>query len=213
MRARRGIALAALAASALSLQGCLPIAAIGAAGTAVVMMEDRRTSGTQIEDQGIEIRTAARINERFGSVAHINVNAFNRAVLLSGEAPDARVKAEIESIAAAVQNVRRVTNEIEIGNPSARGARSNDAFITGKVQGRFLDGGKFNPLHVKVVTEGSVVYLMGIVTEQEAADAVEIARTTAGVRKVVKIFEYCQPTEEICRPPQKPSRQATRPPG
>lgn len=200
MRLRRAYALLALAAAVASLQGCPAVVGIGAVGTAMVIAEDRRSSATQVDDQAIEVRASSRISERFGEKAHVSVTSFNRSVLLTGEVPDAAAKVEAERITLAIANVRRVTNELEISAPSSKSARSNDSFITGKVQARFLDAGRFNPLHFKVVTESGVVYLMGIVTEQEAADAVEIARTTAGVRKVVIIFEYCQLTDDACRP-------------
>lgn len=197
--------LAMLAALVPPLAGC-ELAVIGAGGAAAVMaIEDRRTSGTQIDDEGVELRIANRINERFGDKAHINVTSFNRSVLLTGEAPDARARAEIEKLAQAVPNVRSVTNDIQVAGASTLGARTNDSFVTSKVKARFLDAGRFNPLHVKVVTEAGVVYLMGIVTEKEAADAVDVARTTAGVRKVVRIFEYCKPTDDACRPRAKPA--------
>jgi len=188
-----------LPAGALSLQGCFPVVAAGAAG-AVVSMEDRRTSGTQIEDEGIELRASNRISERYGDKVHVNVTSYNRSVLLTGEVPDAAASAEIEKIVRAVPNVRSITNDLVVGGLSSFGSRGNDSFITSKVKARFVDAGKFNPLHVKVVTESAVVYLIGVVTDQEAADAVEIARTTGGVKKVVKLFSSCKPTDEACRP-------------
>lgn len=190
--------------AAMTLQGCVPVVAVGA-GTAVVRMEDRRTGGTQIEDEGIELRAGNRISERFGDKVHINVTSYNRAVLLTGEAPDAATKSAIEAIVRAVPNVRGITNDIMIAAPSSLGARSNDSFITSKVKARFLDARKFNAVHVKVVTEAGVVYLLGMVTDREAADAVEIARTTGGVRKVVRVFEICRPTDELCRPSPAPA--------
>jgi osmotically-inducible protein OsmY len=99
-----------------------------------------------------------------------------------------------------VPNVLGVSNDLQVAGHSSTTSRSNDTIITSKVKARFADANKFNLFHVKVVTEAAVVYLLGIVTEQEAADAVEIARTTSGVRKVVKMFEYCQPTDAVCRP-------------
>jgi osmotically-inducible protein OsmY len=190
--------LAALAAGAL-LQGCLEMAVVGA-GAGVVSAVDRRTTGTQIEDEGIELRVANRIGERFGGTAHVNAIAFNRSVLLTGEVPDAGAKGEVERIARGVPNVRAVTNEVQVAGVSAYSSRASDSTITGKVKARFLDSNKFNPIHVKVVTEAGVVYLLGLVTDKEAADATEIARTTSGVRKVVKVLEYCKSTDEACRP-------------
>jgi osmotically-inducible protein OsmY len=170
------------------LTGCVA-AVVGGAGTAVVIGEDRRTVGTVTEDQGIELKAENRINDKF-KAAHINVTSFSRMVLLTGEAPDAAAKAEIEKIVRAVENVRGVYNEIAIGSPSALSARTNDSYITSKVKARFVDQRKFNAIHVKVVTEASVVYLLGLVKRKEADDAVEIARTTSGVQRVVKLFEY-----------------------
>jgi osmotically-inducible protein OsmY len=191
-----------LLASAALLQGCFP-AVVGVGAGAVLSAADRRTTGAQVEDEGIELKTSGRISERYGDKVHIDVTSFNRSVLLTGEVPEPQIKADIEKIALSVPNVRGVTNEIEIAGLPSGPAHANDAYLSAKVKGRFLDADKFNPIHVKVVTEAGVVYLMGIVTEQEAADAVEIARTTGGVRKVVKIFEYCKPTDPICMPHQK----------
>ena len=113
------------------------------------------------------------------------------------EVPDAAAKAEVEKIVRGVPNVRGVTNELVVAGPSSLGARSNDAIITSKVKARFVDAGKFNPVHVKVVTEASVVYLLGIVTDREAADATEVTRTTGGVKKVVRLFEFCRATDDL----------------
>lgn len=183
----------------LVLQGCIEMAAVGV-GAGVMSAVDRRTTGAQVDDEGIELRSNNRISERFGDRAHVSVTSFNRSVLLTGEAPDAKAKDEIERIVSAVPNARAVTNELTLTANSTLSNRASDASITGKVKARYLDAGKFNPLHVKVVTERSVVYLLGVVTEQEAADAVEVARTTGGVRKVVKIFDYCKPTDAACAP-------------
>lgn len=196
---RRVLALLAALSAAAALQGCFEAAVVGG-GAAVMSAVDRRTTGTQIEDEGIELRAANRIGERYGDRAHVNVTAFDRNVLLTGEVPDAAARGEVARIARGLQNVRGVTNETQVAGVSAYSARASDATITGKVKARFVDANRFNAIHVKVVTEAGVVYLMGIVTEKEARDATELARTTGGVRKVVKVFEYCKPTNEVCRP-------------
>lgn len=206
MRRNRYAAVPALIAL-LGLQGCPALIGIGGVA-AVASLEDRRTTGTQIEDEGIEVRAANRINERFKESAHINVTAFNRALLLTGEAWDEATRGEIEKIALAVPNVRAVTNEVQVGGLSSGTSRANDSAITIKVRSRFLDAKGFSPLHVKVVTESGVVYLMGILTEAEADAAVNIARTTSGVRKVVKLFDYCKSTDDLCRPAAKPKPAA-----
>ena len=199
----------ALLGSVVLLQGCFPAMVVGGAG-AVMSASDRRTTGAQVEDEEIELKVSGRIGERYGDRVHVDVTSFNRSVLLTGEAPEPGIRADIEKIALGVQNVKSVINEIEIAGIPSAPARANDGYLSAKVKGRFLDADKFNPLHVKVVTEAGVVYLMGIVTEQEAADAVEIARTTGGVRKVVKIFEYCKPTDPICRPREKSAAQPAK---
>ena len=203
--------LLAIAAMVL-LPGCVPVLIGAGAGAAYSSLEDRRAGGVQLDDEGIELRTANRISDRYGDAAHVNVTSYNRTVLLTGEVPDAEARAAAERIARAVPNVRGVSNELEIAGTASLTARTNDSFITSKVKGRFLDARRFNPIHVKVVTEAGVVYLLGTVTEREADDAVELARTMAGVRKVVKLFEYCQPTDQICRDkpadPKKPKPAA-----
>jgi osmotically-inducible protein OsmY len=186
---------------ALLLQGCIEMAVVGAGG-AVLSAIDRRTTGTQVEDEAIELRTSNRVGERFGDKVHVNISSFNRSVLVTGEVPDAATKAEIEKIVGGSVNVRGVTNDLQVAGGASLTSRAGDATITGKVKARLLDSGKVNPVHVRVITESSVVYLLGIVTEAEADVAVEVARTTGGVRKVVKVFEYCKPTDAVCAPPK-----------
>ncbi len=197
MTRKNGWMVAALCATTL-LTGCLGAAVVGG-GAAMVSAIDRRTTGTQVDDEGIELSGVNRIGDRFGDRAHVNVTSYNRNVLLTGEVPDAAARSEIEKLVRMSTNVRGVTNETQVAGVSAYSARASDSTLTGKVKARFLDSNKFNAVHVKVVTEASVVYLLGIVTEKEAADATEIARTTSGVRKVVKVFEYCKPTDDACR--------------
>jgi osmotically-inducible protein OsmY len=171
------------------LQGCFPVVAAGV-GAGALMIVDRRNSETYLADEAIEIRAVSRINEKFGERAHINVTSYNLKVLLTGEAPDANQAAEVEKLVASVPNVKAVTNEIQAAGVSNFSARSNDSFITSKVKGRFIEANKFQPQHVKVVTEAGTVFLLGLVTRKEADDAAEVARTTGGVRKVVRVFDY-----------------------
>jgi osmotically-inducible protein OsmY len=171
------------------INGCAAVAVGGAAATGVVVAEDRRTVGTITEDEAIEIKTARRIEEKLKGM-HVNVTSYNRIALLTGEVTGAAAKADAEKIAGAVENVRGVHNELQVAANSSLSARANDSYVTSKVKARFVDAQRFNPLHVKVVTEASVVYLLGLVRRQEADQATEIARTTAGVHKVVRVFEY-----------------------
>ena len=175
------------------LPGCAALIAAGVVsgvGTGVAVSQDRRTGGIFVEDEGIEIKSRRRITEKFGSNIHVNVTSFNRNVLLTGEVPSEKVKKEIGDLVTGVENVRNVTNEIAVAGISSFMSRSNDALITSKVKGRFMDAGKFQVNHVKVVTENGVVFLLGMVSRKEAESAVEVASTTSGVKKVVKVFEY-----------------------
>jgi len=201
----RSLALCALLGLAPLMQGCVEMAVVGA-GVAVMAAADRRTVGAQTEDQEIEVRGESRIGDRFGDKVHVNVTSYNRNVLLTGEAPDAATKAEMEKIVREITNVRGVVNEIQIGALSSYSARGNDSYLTSKVKARFVDnGGAFSVNNVKVVTEAGVVYLMGLVTRKEADAAAEIARTTGDVRKVVRVFEYIQAPASAPAPAPAPS--------
>ncbi len=182
-----------LGATALPLlQGCVPMIAAGATAGALSAF-DRRSLGTQTEDETIEWKSSARVGEKFGDRVHINFTSFNRKVLLTGEVPSAEDKAEAELIVSGVTNVQGVYNELTIGPVSSFSDRSNDSFITSKVKSRMVDSGKFNPVHVKVVTEAGVVFLLGMVTQPEADSAIGVARTTSGVKKVVNLLEIITP--------------------
>ncbi len=183
------LSLTLAAALGTSLSGCFPVVAAGV-GTGVVMATDRRTSGTFIEDQEIELKTDHNIAEQLGDKVHVNVTSVNRSVLLTGEASTEALRQQAEGIAAGVTNVKAVHNEIAVAAPSSLASRGNDAYLTSLVKARFIDARKFDINHVKVVTENGTVYLLGLTSHQEADDATEIARTTGGVQKVVRIFEY-----------------------
>jgi osmotically-inducible protein OsmY len=200
----RAVAALLCLAAALWLAGCAPLVVGAGAASALSVSEDRRSSGAQLDDQSIEWRASSRIGERFGSKVHVNITSYNRNVLLTGEVPDERMRGDVDNLVRSVPSVSGTTNELVVAEATSLGSRTTDSYITSKIKTRFLDAAQFNAMQVKVVTEGGVVYLMGIVTDKEANDAVEIARTTGGVRKVVKMFEYCKPTDEVCRPPPPP---------
>ena len=171
--------------------GCLPMFTIGtAAGTGAYISEDRRTSGMFIEDESIELKSARRIHQQFADEAHVNITSFNRIVLLTGEVPSEDIKSSIEKLVMGIENVRKIHNEIAVASKTSLASRSNDTLITSKVKARFLAERKFQINHVKIVTENGIVYLLGMVTHQEAESAAKIASSTSGVRKVVKVFEY-----------------------
>ena len=182
------IGCAAFAALVPLLQGCVPLAVTGA-GAALLAADDRRTTGIYIEDENIEWKSLARIRE-VARQAHVNTTSYNRKVLLTGEAQTDDEKRRIEEAVRAIPNVRDVTNEIQVAGASSLASRGSDALITSNVKARMVNNGKFSPNHVKVVTEQGVVYLLGLVSPAEGDAAAEIARTTSGVTRVVKVFEY-----------------------
>jgi osmotically-inducible protein OsmY len=188
----RNVALLALSVPILA--GCFGVAAVGV-GTGALMVSDRRNSESYVTDQGLELRASNRISEKFGDQVHINVTSYNRMLLLTGEAPSEALKTGIAQIASDVPNVKSISNEIAIAGPSSLGGRSNDVYLTSKVKARFVDAQKFSAHHVKVVTEAGIVFLLGLVTQAEADAAADIARTTGGVQKVVRVFEIISPEQ------------------
>lgn len=171
------------------LTGCLTAAVGGAAagGAAVV---DRRTTGIYVEDENIELKALQQIRKTLNDQAHVNVTSYNLNVLMSGEVPTGEARTEAENIVKAIENVKSITNEIAIGPKSTISDRGNDTYLTSKVKAKFVAEKNFSANNVKIVTEAGVVYLMGLVSDHEARLATEIARTTEGVTKVVKMFEY-----------------------
>jgi osmotically-inducible protein OsmY len=200
--ARRAALLGALSAALLS-SACAPLVLGGAMVGTALMATDRRTSGTQLEDQGIELKAAARLREQLGERGHVNVNSYNRIVLLTGEAPTEADRAAAERIVAQVENVNRVLNEVAVGFNSSLSSRSNDVLIAGKVKASLVDARDLISNAFYVVVERGNVYIMGRVTEREAARATDIARGVAGVRKVVRAMEIIS-EEELARITPKP---------
>ena len=176
---------------ASQISACVPVV-VGGAAAGGAMAADRRTTGVYVEDQNIELKAKKNIYDGLGGYANVSVTSFKGNILLTGEVPDEAAKAKAGDIAAATESVRAVTNEIVVGPKTSISSRTNDAYLTSKVKAQFVTENRFQANYVKVVTENGVVYLMGYVTQKEADDAVEIARNTSGVTKVVKVFEYKQ---------------------
>lgn len=195
MKHCKRILIVALLASALPLlQGCFPVVATGVA-VGVLAVTDRRTVGIQAEDETIEWKVSNRVSDKFGDKAHVNGASYNRKVLLTGEVASEQIKTEIGELVSKIENVAGIYNELQVAGISSFSARSSDTYITSKVKTRFIDANKFSPNHVKVITEAQVVYLMGTVNEREAQAAIQVARTTAGVRKVVNVLEIVPEAE------------------
>ena len=176
-----------MAASALS--GCVPLVVGATVGGTALVATDRRSVGAQTDDEAIELKIANHIGTGYGDRVHVNVTSYNGIVLLTGEVPTPDIVASIGDVARTTAKVRVVHNEIVVAAASPLGSRSNDSYITSKVKTRFVEKNKFSATHVKVVTDRQVVYLMGLVKRDEADNAAQIASTTEGVLRVVKLFE------------------------
>ena len=194
-----------------ALSACAPII-LGGAAMGALVATDRRTSGAQLDDESIELRSVGRINEHLGDRVHLNVTSYNRQVLLTGEVPSAQDKQLVEKIVSGVDNVRSVVNELAVLDGSTLTQRSADALITGKVKAAMIDAQDLFANAFKVVTERGTVYLMGRVTQRETNRATEIARSTSGVRKVVRLLEVIS-EEELQRtlPVPAPATAASAP--
>jgi len=200
LRMQHGLMAAALGASLLS--GCAPLVVGGAVMTGVVAV-DRRTAGTQIEDEGIELKVASAINKELGERVHLNVTSYNRRTLLTGEVRSEADRARATLLAQSQENVKDVVNDLLVGAPSSLTQRTKDTVITGQVKAAFLDAKDLQSNAVKVITERGVVYLMGRVTTREAQRATDIARGIGGVAKVVRVFEDISEDElkRLSQPP------------
>ena len=180
---------AGMLAAAL-LQGCVPVMVAGAVGGTALVATDRRSVGAQADDEAIELKISNAINSQYGESVHAIATSYNGVVLLSGEVPTPEIFSSIGNLAKNTDKVRIVHNELAVGPNADMSVRSNDTFITSKVKTRFVEANKFSTTHVKVVTQRGIVYLMGLVRRDEGDAAAQIASTTTGVVRVVKLFEY-----------------------
>ena len=185
----RGAALIAAIAASTALSACAPLIVGGAMLGGTLMVTDRRTSGAQIEDQAIELKSMNRIRDVIGDRGQVSTTSYNRMVLITGQVPTDADKAAIEQAVQKVDNVRSIVNELEMIGAGSLTSRSADAIVTSKVKASFVDASDLSANVIKVVTERGAVYLMGRVTERESNRATEIARGVSGVHKVVKLFE------------------------
>ena len=191
----RTSALLAALAAATALSGCAPLLVGGAIVGSSMVAIDRRTSGTQIDDQAIELRAGKRIGDTIGDRGSVSVTSYNRIVLLTGSVPTEADKAAVARTVGAIDNVRSVVDEVSVGPAASFGDRSKDTLVTSKVKASFVDARDIQVNAFKVLTERGIVYLMGRVTERESNRAAEIARGVSGVVKVVKVFEIVTEAE------------------
>ncbi len=196
-----------------TLTACVPLVIGGAAAGGSLVVTDRRTSGAQLEDEGIELRGTSRIRSSLGDRGHINLTSYNRQVLLTGEVPTAQDKQLVEQIVARVENVVTVVNELAVAGNSSLTQRSADTLVTGRVKAQLIDAPDLFSNAFKVVSERGTTYLMGRVTQREADRATNLVRGTSGVQKVVRIFEIISEDElaRLLPTPAKPQPAGTKP--
>lgn len=193
---RLAIAFASGAVLVAGLSACVPLVVGGAAAVGMGMVAtDRRSSGAQLDDQGIELRAAARVREIANDNMYVSVTSYNRQVLLTGAVGSEADRRRVEDVVQRVDNVRSVVNELTVGPSSTFQERSNDVFVSGKIKASLLDAKDIFANSFKVVTERGVVYLMGIATRRETDRATEIARGVSGVQKVVRVVEIVSESE------------------
>lgn len=205
---RTGLALVLVGSSLGTLTACFPLV-MGGAVVSGMVATDRRTAGTVVEDEGIELRAASRIRENLGDRGHVNVTSYNRQVLLTGEVATVQDKQLVEQIVGGVDNVRHVVNELAILGNSTLTQRSSDSLVTGRVKATLLDAKDLYSNAFKVTTERGTVYLMGRVTAREAARATELVSATTGVQRVVRILETIS-EDEMMRLSTTPPKEAAK---
>ncbi len=185
--------LTVLFATGIVLAGCAPVL-VGGTAASIGVAHDRRTAGTVVEDQSIELKAASALGRDalIGDDNHVNVTSYNNVVLLSGEVRTAETSRRVESMVRQIDKVRQVFNELAVAPPSSMASRASDTWITTKVKTSLLqvDGLRdFDPTRVKVVTERGVVYLFGLLRPEEAESVTRAVRRVGGVQKVVRLFE------------------------
>jgi osmotically-inducible protein OsmY len=195
---RTSLSVLVVAGALWSLAGCAPLIVGGAAVMGGMLASDRRTSGTVVEDEGIEIKAQSRIRDSLFERAHVNVTSYNRQVLLTGEVPSAQDKQLVEKIVAGVDNVRNIVNELEVLGNSTLTQRSSDSLVTGRAKAALLDSQDLFANAFKITTERGTTYMMGRVTQREAKRATDIISGTSGVQRVVRVLEIIS-EEELTR--------------
>ena len=193
-----------------ALTACFPLA-VGGAVIGGMVATDRRTTGTVVEDEGIELRSASRIREALGDQGHVNVTSYNRQVLLTGEVASAQDRQLVEQIVAGVDNVRNIVNEIAVLGSSTLTQRSSDLLISGRVRAALLDANDLFSNAFKITTERGTVFMMGRVTAREAKRATEIISSTTGVQKLVRILETLSEEDLARMQAPHPGRATVKP--
>ncbi len=177
------------------LSGC-GVLAVGGVMAGASVMADRRTPAVQAIDKGIELEAGNALAKRYGDDAHINVTSFNQKVLLTGEVKDADIKGQAGAYVKAMKNARSVFNELVIGPNSSYTSRANDSFLESKIKTQMIFTDKLPSNSMVIIAEGSSVYLMGILTQNEAAIAKKVASNADGVKDVYAYFDIISDAEK-----------------
>jgi len=211
---RRAALCTLLASSLISLSACIPLVPLMVGGAVVgggMLATDRRTSGSVLEDEGIELRSASRIRENIGERVHVNVTSYNRQVLLTGEVPSAQDKQLVEKIVSGVDNVRNIVNDLAVMGNSTFTQRSSDVLVASRVKAALVDAKDLFANSFKVTVERGTAYVMGRVTPREATRATEVISAVPGVQKLVRILETISEDELARTLPQAPPKTQTQP--
>jgi osmotically-inducible protein OsmY len=209
----RGATLAAALAAGLLLSGCAQLLISGASMGATAMYTDRRTPGLQVEDHSVEFAASSRVHDVIGDRGHVTVTSYNRVVLITGEVPTDADRGAVEQAVARVEGVRSIVNQLAVMPVSAVSTRLNDLMLLGKIKVTYADAKDLQVNAFKVVVDRSTAYLMGRVTEREAARATDLARRIPGVQRVVRVFNIVtdaelaggRPPNVQAQPPAVPS--------
>jgi osmotically-inducible protein OsmY len=207
MKVRTSALRLALSLACISiLPACVPLLIGGAVATGASVAVDRRTSGTVVEDNGIELKAGSRISSNLGERVHVNVTSYNRQVLITGEVPSEQDKQLVEKIVSGVETVSNIVNELAVIGNSTLTQRSSDTLVTSRVKANLIDAKDLVSSAFKITTERGTVYAMGRVTQREANRATEVITRTSGVQRLVRIFEVISEDELARMLPQQPAK-------
>ena len=209
--ARRAGLLLATMLAASQLQGCFVLGAAAVGGTALVAT-DRRTAGSQLEDKNIQLTASGRISDLLAGRGNVNVDSYNQQVLLTGQVPSAADKQQAQNIVAGIANVKSIANELVVGPSSSLDQQARDTLITTKVRASFIDDRQLYAQAFQITTSGGVVYLQGLVTKDEAAEATSVASNVSGVKKVVDLLAIITP-QQLQTQYKNTSQTPVTPPG
>ncbi|MCC7006657.1 MAG: BON domain-containing protein [Ottowia sp.] len=176
--------------STLGLSACAPLMIGAAAGGGAAVLADRRSTGVQAIDRGLQLEAQNLLESRLDKPTNIDISVFNRKLLVTGEVATQELKQEAEKVLLQLQNPREVINELHVGAVKGMGTRIQDTYLTSSVKTALIATRGVPSNSMRITTTSSIVYLMGLVTEDEGNIAAKVASSVAGVARVVKLFDY-----------------------